>query len=47
MSDSLEIKEKVVSGLIWIQFARNYEQGIRFFNKYRVKISEHTYVLYS
>ena len=32
MSDSLEIKEKVVSGLIWIQFARNYEQGIRFFS---------------
>tara|TARA_B100001750_G_scaffold72709_1_gene58061 strand:+ start:20915 stop:22393 length:1479 start_codon:yes stop_codon:yes gene_type:complete len=32
MSDALDIKEKIVSGLMWIQFARIYEQGIRFFS---------------
>ena len=32
MNDSLGIKGKIVSGLIWIQFARIYEQCIRFFS---------------
>ena len=32
MNDSLEIKEKVISGFMWIQTARIYEQGIRFFS---------------
>ena len=32
MSDALDIKEKIVSGLMWIQFSRIYEQGIRFFS---------------